>query len=294
MRRARALPVVAGVALLAVAPTALANELDDFQQARAAYEEGEYATAAERFAALLAGDPPQIENRALRLESRKYLAASRLFLGDREAARAQIRKLLEDDPTYVLDPLAFPAEMQELFASVKARVQEEREAEQRAQEQAEAEARRRQMDELLRERARMEALAELAARERVERHRSRWVALLPFGIGQFQNGHDTLGTVLAVTEGALLAVNITTFFLHRHLEGQQPAPDNVGDAQLAERAFRIGNQVSLGLLLAVAAAGILDAQLRFEPVEVEERERPLPADLQVRLGAGGLQVSGRF
>jgi hypothetical protein len=197
----------------------------------------------------------------------------------------------------VLDPLAFPDEVAQLFSVVKARMAVERA--QIEQERSRAAAQQAaQRDEVAKQqRAKLDRLVALASTEQVEEKHQRWLAVMPFGVGQFQNGHDGLGLVLAVSEGSLLAISLVTFLLHEDLRNQMPAPDRLDDARLAETVFRYTNQISLGLFGAIAIAGIVDAQVRFVPSRIYNRSRALPPDieeLQVSVGPGGLQLRARF
>jgi tetratricopeptide (TPR) repeat protein len=277
---------------------ASANDFEDFEKARSAYESQDYARAAAQFDALAGGDVPQLSNRSLVLESKKYLGASYLFLGKLAQAEQEFTRLLRMDPDYLLDPLAFPEEVQRLFA----RVQKQLAAEQRATQ----EERRREEQRLLREqtqrieleRLRWSRLTELAQTETVHETRSRWLALVPFGAGQFQNGHASLGAVLAVSEGSLLALSLVTYVLHDHLRGQRPTPSEITDARLAEQGFRYTNQISFALFALIAVTGVIDAQVRFQPTHDYERKRPLPPELsnspELSLGVGGASLRLRF
>jgi hypothetical protein len=288
------------MACLLVAPHARANEFDDFQRARSAYEALDYDLAADLFEGLVGGEVPSLTNRSLVVESRKYYAAALLFLGKLEEADAQVRLLLDAEPDYVLDPLAFPEEFQRLFQRVRselARKSAQAEAE-RARQAQETAAREASADERDRERtARHAKLVLLASTERVQERRSRWIALLPFGVGQFQNGHDSLGLAFAIAEGTLLATAVTSFWLHENLRDQNPAADRLSDAQLAEKAFRYTNHISSILFVVVTAAGIADAQLRFRGDTWTERRRPIaPELLELSFGISpnGASVRGTF
>jgi hypothetical protein len=294
------LPALIALLTFAHAAPARANDFDQFQNARAAYDSQNYALAADLFRGLLLEAAPN-DRRPLVLESRKYLAAAALFLGRKQEAQAQFEALLRVEPGYVLDPLAFPDEVARLFAEVKARMDLERvrsdEALARAQAEKAAEATRRG-EEAKQQRERLDRLLALASTERVQERHSRWVATIPFGVGQYQNGHNGLGLVLAVSEGSLLAISIVSFLLHENLRGQEPKTDDLRqDARLAESIFRYTNQISLGLFGAIAVAGIVDAQVRFVPSRNFDRARPLPPDLeqlQLSVGPGGLQLRGSF
>lgn len=282
---------------------AYASELDQFQNARAAYESLNYELAVDLFSNLLADASPG-DRRPLVIESRKYLAASYMFVGRPADGERELRVLLEVEPDYVLDPLSFPAEVQRSFSRIKAELSEERadRAAREAREAAEKKIAEERATEA--ERARLARLIQLARTERRITERSRWIAMVPFGVGQFQNGHDGLGLLLAVTEGVLLAGSITAWVFHDDLRGQNPASHKLDDARLAEGAFRYINQISFGMFAVVAVTGVIDAQLRFRETVAVEVQRPLPPDLEpldkakpsVSLGIGplGLNLSGTF
>jgi tetratricopeptide (TPR) repeat protein len=280
---------------LAAHSAARANDFDQFQRARAAYESLRYDLAAELFRGLLADALP-FDRRPLILESRKYLAATYLFLRRHEEAQTEFELLLRADQDYVLDPLAFPNEVVAKFAEVKTRLAEERSRseEQRAlsenQERARAELAERQ------QKLRLARLFRLASTSTIERRNSRWVAMVPFGAGQFQNGDQSLGLALAIGQGVLLSTSVVTFLFHESLR-DEPPPAQPSDARLAESALRYTNQVSFGLFAALALSGVIDAQIRFKPKHVLERTRPLPPELrdfQVSVEPTGLTLSGHF
>jgi tetratricopeptide (TPR) repeat protein len=272
----------------------LANELDDFQRARSAYESQDYALAATLFEDLVGGTTSKLNNRALVLESFKYLGASYLFLKRFKDAEEVFERLLREDPSYALDPLAFPAEVQETFEAVRQRLGWERIQIEREKKKEEKLVLQRELEAAARERESLIRLAELAETESVEQVNSRWIAMVPFGIGQYQNRHPNAGTFFAVTEGLLLTLHIVSYYIHQDLEGQRPSKDQLGEAQFAEKAFRYTNWVSLAVFGAVLIAGIADAQIRFRPKFTSERRRELPNNmretLEIEIGDSGVGV----
>jgi len=277
MRRT-ALSGLVFVLMAAFALPVAADELSDFESARRNYDKQNYAKAARGLESLVGGVVPRATNPVVRLESRKYLGATYLFLGKKEAAREQFRALLEEDPEYDIDPVAFPEAVVQTFQEVQQEV-----AAKRAREDA-LEAVRRQreqsdeVEELIRQQERIRALEELAAVETVEKVNSRWIAALPFGIGQFQNEDRPLGIMFAVTESAFLVASIATFIGHNSLRDENPAPSEIDRARRVERALRIGNWVSVGAFLSFAVAGVIEAEVRFKPVIRTTRKRELPED----------------
>ena len=291
--RGRVTGWLCAVAVAALPGWARANDFDQFQNARVAYESLNYELAADLFQGLLRDAKPD-DRRPLVIESRKYLAATYQFLARGGEAEAQLELLLRAEPDYVLDPLAFPAAFGKTFAAVKQRLESERKRVQQARDQAAAASAAKQQVATAHQRERMKRLVELASTEHIEQVHSRWIALLPFGVGQFQNNHDGLGLVLAISEGGLLATGIVTYILHQRLPDD---PEDRPAATDAEAAFRYINQISLGLFGVIAVSGVIDAQVRFKPITTFDRPRALPPDLtQVRLslGPGGVSLSGHF
>ena len=143
-----------------------------------------------------------------------------------------------------------------------------------------------ELEELIRQQQRIQALEELAITETVEKRNSRWIAALPFGIGQFQNEDRKLGIMFAVTESAFLAASIATFIGHNSLRDENPAESELERARRVERALRIGNWVSVGALLSFYVAGVVEAEVRFKPVIRSTRKRELPEELKSPQSSG--------
>ncbi|MEZ4286642.1 MAG: hypothetical protein R3A47_00480 [Polyangiales bacterium] len=276
MSRRAFLPTMLALAIalgVGAASRAHADELGDYDQALSAYQKQDYRQAAKLFEALVGGDPPRATNRVVRLESRKYLGASYLFLQRPAVAKRQFEKLVTEDLNYFVDPMEFPADVVATFNAVKKEALE-REA---ARLEAEKAARENQIS---KEKQRVAQLEALASTETVERKNSRWLAMLPFGVGQFQNGHRAGGIAFAVTESLLTVGAIATFVGHNSLRGKTPANSEIEKAQRQERALRIGNWATVGTLGLTYLAGVLDAQLRFKPSVRSTRTRPLPDELR--------------
>lgn len=257
---------------------AQADELTDFESARRAYDRQNYTKAEKGLESLVGGAVPTARNPVVRLESRKYLGATYLFLGKDEAAREQFRLLLDEDPDYEIDPVAFPAAVVQTFQQVKTDMDAER-ARQAAIEAAKREQERsRELEQLLQQQQRIAELEALARTETVERVNSRWIAALPFGIGQFQNRNRRLGIMFAVTESVFLISSVATFIGHNALRDENPSEDDLRRFERTERALRISNWVSVGALMSFYVAGVVEAQVRFKPVIRTTRERELPDD----------------
>lgn len=296
LRRASLATLALGVlACLALPATARAGELEDFQAARAAYDAGDYARAVTLFEELVGGATPRLESEALVLESRKYLGAAYLFVGRANAAEAQFELLLAADPTYELDPAAFPVEVIELFSSVRADLVERV----RCEEERAAEVSRREY-----ERERIRALVAFAEEEvEIEVENSRWLAALPFGVGQFQNGDDGLGAFFLVTEGLVALSLVGTLAADLHvlaLVQADPRGGFVGSGEAGRAVFglEIANWTAIGLFGVLVVAGITEAELTFHPTRRVRHRRVVPPGLlegvELGVGPGGLSLRVAF
>lgn len=295
--------------LLVGAPSLARAQIDQFERCRARYDALDYEAAVACFEALVGGETPRLDSPALVAESRKYLGAAYLFVGRRDAAREQFELLLREQPLYVLDPRAFPVDVQELFDAVRDRLLEERRQEL---------ARQALEERALRAEARARALLEFAEEEvSFELEGSRWLALLPLGVGQFQNGNDGLGWFFVTSEVALLGVSIGAMIWHQLVQQQIAEGLAVGSRIRVEEGNRYSeilfavNWASLGALAAVAIGGIIEAQASFVPIRTVTRRREVPeelredtapepregrpiTDLRVGVGLGSLTLSLRF
>jgi len=159
-----------------------ADELSDFDSARRHYDKQNYTKAEKGFESLVGGAVPRAINPVVRLEARKYLGATYLFLGRKDDARDQFRRLLEEDPDYDIDPVAFPEAVVQTFQEVQKEAAVER-ARREALEAARKERERTdEVEELVRQQQRIQMLEELASVETVEKVNSRWIAALPYGV----------------------------------------------------------------------------------------------------------------
>lgn len=284
------------LALAALSPSvAQAGEIDDFQRARDAYTAHDWARAVTAFEELVGTDPPALRTPLLVEESRKYLAAAYVFAGREDAARIQFERLLTSDPEYDLDATQFPEAVVELFTSVRDRLR--READDAAQRDAAAAA-------LEQERERARRLLELAESD-VEAtiETSRWLALVPFGAGQFQNSDDGLGWLFFTTEALFGLGAFGTLVAHQAIAGSfNPSDPNSGvhsesrgrvnDALLATE---ITNWTCAGLFAIFAIAGVVQSQLDFHATHTIRTRHTVPDELRqgldVSVGPGGIRLT---
>jgi len=228
-------------------------------------------------------------------ESRKYLAAAYVFAGRPDAARIQFERLLTSDPSYDLDASQFPQEVVELFGSVRDRLRREADA---------AAARAAAESALQAERERARRLLEIAESD-VEAtvETSRWLALVPFGAGQFQNGDDGLGWLFFTTEALFGLATFGTLVAHQAILGsfdpsnpssgsRSDSRSRVNDALLATE---ITNWTCAGLFAVFAIVGIVQSQLDFHATHSIRTRHTVPDELRqgldVSVGPGGLRLT---
>lgn len=304
--------IIVAVAVLTFPSPGIAEEYEYgmFMRAKNAFDAGAYEEATSRFNELLKSG---IKNPATLLECHKFMGVSYMFLADKDQAEQHFAELLIIAPEYVLDPMLFPMEVIDFFTGVKENNRKRLRA--LAQARATAEAKRKAAEEVQRL-AEIEKLKRNIYIEKTQKNNSLLVALMPFGAGQFQNGHTAKGALFLAGELLLSGAAISTYFLHERLRDRANRPfqstSKREETERIETAIRITNQasaVSLGVLM---VAGIIDSMYGYKKMEtrwrqVDETEIPehikspkrktkLKASVAPTLGTGmvGLEIVGRF
>ena len=272
---------------MVVAAPALAAPHDDLQQARSAYQFGDYKKAIEFLLPTLY-PTPSLRTAADQIAARRLLGLAFLFERNESSAEREFLALLRLDPDFKLDPLLDPPPFVDFFNRVRTKYQEVILTE---------EQRRREEEEIRRlaEAKRAEQAAKLEAdRQNRERlvwvldapRRSRWLALVPLGVGQFQNdqhakGHAFLWSELVLgTASVSLALAVRIRYPHGTFRGveERDTADTLVSAQVITGA----------LFFAVAAYGAIDALYHFDSVR-RPQPRKVPRD-SLRLQPTGLEL----
>jgi len=249
-------------------------------------------------------DPNVIET------ARIYHATCLLGLDKQDLADEPLRAAIRKNPQMrAPDGLVFPQKVVDRFLKVREELYAELRAAQRAAiDKAQKEAREKQQQES--ETWALMLLYERLAREEVVITKNRrWIALVPFGVGQFQNGENALGWVIFGAEAALGLTALTSLAVHSHLQaevdavlarGFRPEPEVQDRLQNWHLALTLSSYGFVG----IAVAGIAQAQIAFVPEVRTVRERKLPTlkdagltlrpNVAVAPGGAMLGVSGRF
>ncbi len=301
MRRAVCAGLGLCLALLGAVPGARADELSDLEKAYAAYAARKYVDAEARLRALLDPTTGTLKEPDRVADARMYLGTVLLAEGRRADALGVFQRLLLDKEDYQPDPLRIPLEALDALIDVRSQIREKvrafqvEKARQEQDEQAKVEAERH------RAAARIALLEKLAGEEIVTEQNSRWVAVLPFGIGQFQNHQDTLGWTFLVGETLLGAGSVISAGLTLYNEtNARDALRNFDTAQAGGYNARAKGDLEADVaffsgFVGVAIAGVIHAQATFVPERAQVRRRSLPPlSLEPTLGPGGMGLIGRF
>ncbi|APR88197.1 Tetratricopeptide TPR_2 repeat protein [Minicystis rosea] len=278
-----------GLAALVSAAPCRADDQQAFELAKNPFDAGQFAEAHTRLSALLdpalpscesgtpAGGRCHIADPDLVERARALDAASLLALRREAEADAQIGKILRANPQYAPNTALFPQEVVDRFTMVRGALRPELEA--IAQQKARDELQKRVAGQKARE-AEEKWLAELerlAGEERRIEPNSRWIAMVPFGVGQFQNGDVRLGVVFAAGEVLLGGASLVTVAVVNRLASSFSVP-NVDKNALSRQIKTVTtvNQITFAAWAAVTVAGVLQAQFGFVPERTTTVKRPIP------------------
>jgi tetratricopeptide (TPR) repeat protein len=294
--------MLAMLAALLLGTVARADDLSEFEKGRNSYNAGRYEEAAEKFGEML---NPKYEH-ALRdtmliERARIYRVACLIAISQVNEADSEIETILRTNPNAYPDPVVFPTLVLDRFTDVRARLREELDAKAREKARKEQLEREKERELQRKERERVARLEELAREESHVVHNSRWLALVPFGVGQFQNEQPALGWTLLLTETALATASVVTASIAQSVQAQGTEP-NVDIEALNDQVHTLKtiNNLSFAGFVVVAVGGVAHAQLSFVPERVETRTRGLPKALRatptvsVTPGGGTIGLVGSF
>ncbi len=266
--RCLALLLALVVSVAAHAAPAASDPQGALTRAKLAYERGEYAAAVELLGPLLYPQVKLTTEEAV-LDAHKVLALSYLFQKKPGDAETEVTALLALRPQFELDPIVDPPQAVAFFNDIRQKQAARLDELRRRQAAEEEEKRRREIIRLAEERAKAQRIYV----DRTVQIRSRTVAALPFGIGQFQNGNKKLGAFFLTSELVTGIVSASTFIAIEQIFGPGRKEKDLGLSKSLTGA-QIGFGVGFWLL---AISGVIEAQVRFVPraaLDGKERERP--------------------
>ncbi len=291
MGKLRCARSVTALAVLLAPAVCRADDAQELELAKNRFNNGQYEEAHEQFSRLLEPSLPPCDGGpigACRLtdadliERTRVLDAASLIALERPAlADAQIEKVLRQNPAYAPSPALFPQEVVDRFTEVRGRLREA--LEKLAEQQAHEALKRRLAEQQAREAQEkwIAAVQRLAGQEARIEVNSRWLAMIPLGVGQYQNGDTRLGVLFTTSELLLGAASLVSGVIVQSYYAQFDATRGCDEFCYAtlnrdKATAALVNQISFGGLMAVALAGIVQAQIAFVPEKVTPLSRPVP------------------
>jgi hypothetical protein len=277
--------------------TARADDVTAIDSAINSYDTARWDECVERFQVVLRS--PTLRDVGQKNRARMYFAACLVSLGQEKQADAQMEQIVRDDILYVPDKVAFSSRVLDRFTETRVRLRDEIAEKEKERILAEIAARKAEEERKKKAEERVARLEQLATEEVSEKRGSRWIAMVPFGVGQFQNRQVGLGIGFLSAEVALGAASITTALLSGSIQRQaQQANADRAAAQILNDRVVLANRLTFGAFATVAVVGIVHAQTTFVPSFRETKQRPLPAELRIEPSVskdfGGLELRGSF
>jgi hypothetical protein len=140
------------------------------------------------------------------------------------------------------------------------------------------------------------ALGLTSAPGRADDTGSRWLAAVPFGVGQFQNRDVALGVFFAVSEAAAGGAAIAAYAIVEQLSRTKVARTTISLAGLNDELTRLttANQIAFATWNVLAAAGVIEAQVSLRPARCKRDCAPVSATAAPVPGGARLGVRVAF
>jgi hypothetical protein len=267
--------VHAGIVVLLLfqaAPQTVSSPVaDELRRGKISFDRGEYGRAIEILRPLLYPEI-RLESEGQIVQAHRMLGVAELFQGDSDAAAQEFRKLLQLQPDYRFDPLLDPPQVIDLFNGVLRAHEAEVENLEAKQREA-ARARQRDREECEKLRAGPTVIEKRFGRN------SFLLNFVPFGVGQFQNGHRRKGWAFLAVQATLAAASVAALTTNFALYGFRPKrgcrldtgatpcpPQDIDHTDENRSRWLMRTQVATGAAFFAAVAwGIVDALYYFQP-----------------------------
>lgn len=252
------------VAAVVIPAPAQATPAEDLAEAREAFRLGRHDQVIPVLTYLLYPDA-RLSDRADLVEAHILLGVAHFEAGNRADAWREIEEALFLDESVTLDPLLFSEEAIAFFDERKQVFLE------RARRQEEARA-------LADERARLRRILENMV---VIERKPYFINFVPFGAGQFQNGHDGKGILFFVSQAITggTSVGLWVWQVGKYGYNGTVPGDEVDTVRWVQQAQVASGLTCIGLMV----AGIIDALIHYESsIRRPADESLIPDDLKPR------------
>ncbi len=302
LRRGRMVVASLFLAVATCAPPAHADEQTELDRGRNAYVARQFDEADSRFRAMLDPKSGTLHDAVYINQAYMYWGAVMVAKKRQDEAQRIFEQLILRDSTFEPDPLAFPTAVLDVFTDTRGRLRER--LTQQAQDAAKREAEKKTREDYLRrrERERVQELERMASEDKTLEHHSRWIASIPFGVGQFQNGKPVFGGILLGLEASFLIAGtaMVPFYFSELKASQEAYSSNSNSRAVADAEEHRSNAVKyqqinlvlLGLFAGTALVGIAEANYNYVPEATVVRRRPLPPPVSFspRVSGDGLSI----
>lgn len=233
-------------AMLCLSRPAAADPRFDLNDAENSYHYGDFQRVIAKLEPLV-GENIVLTDAKEIARAFELLGLASFFLDKHEAARRYFQSLIRREPSKLLDPVQVPPDAIAFYDQIRQGLIDEIKREQEAlriQAQLEAEQQRR-------ERTR-NVLVET-------RRNSKLVALMPFGVGQFQNEDPVMGGVFLASELTAIGMYVGFFVATEDLRlpNGKFAPETFERARSMQKVQLISGAVALVLMAAGATHALL-------------------------------------
>ena len=245
----------------------LDNPTAQLAEANEAYQARDYAKAIPLLTYLLYPDI-RFTRKWQTVDARLLLGAAHFETGNLVYARREFDEALRLDDEVPMDPIAFSPEAIAFFEKRRTKFREQLRRTQIKLDEARANDRLR------------EALDKLVVIER----RPYYINFVPFGAGQFQNGHNRKGLLFFASEAATCTASavLWTVQVSRYGVSGRVVPADEVPTVLRLQQFQIGAGAACLVLM---GTGIVDALLNYRSeTRVPADESLLPEEFRKRLG----------
>ncbi len=235
-----------GVAVSTAAAETPTGVHEELRRATNEYAYGNYEEAAQHLRALLY--PMRLVSDEQVIEARKYLALTYYLLDQLDEVGEEFAKLLYLDPDYDLDPFTVAPPVIEIFESIRKQLAPELDVIRQRKSDAQLDA------------AQLRGLRRTVTTRVVEH--SELGTLMPFGIGQFQNGQVAWGVLFGGAQLALVGANVAAYLTARRHSVY--GAEDVEARQLVQR-LTVAQYTSAALFGVAWSVGVFHARLHFIP-----------------------------
>lgn len=250
------------LAVVAASTGAEATPAEDLSQARNVFRSRDYAAAIPMLNVLLYPKPRLAQTQDL-IESHVLLGVSLFETGERERAARELEEALYLSAELSLDPTLFSAEAVRFFDRTKSDLE--------TRNRAATDARRYAED--------LERLRQYRDSLRIYEVRPYYINFVPFGAGQFQNGHRGKGLFFAAAQGATAALSAGLWLYQVNtygFSGQVP-PGEASDVLLMQQVGFTAGVLFYGLY----SWSVVDAMVYFKPrAQIRGDDSLLPPELR--------------